>query len=165
MYYLMIKNYYFLFTHNTRLEYCAISQSFSVGNVIENIIFLLNKYEKFIMHTYITSFYQNKCFFPFRETFGEPSGDTPEVGELLEQRIDTWRILHLISKERHSDKPSLENIIKTFKALKNHIVANNIKQVAIPHINCGLDGHTWPCIKYILGQELKGVNVQITICE
>lgn len=42
---------------------------------------------------------------------------------------------------------------------------NQVQRVAMPHVNCGLDGHTWPSIEYILKQELKGVKTEITICE
>lgn len=102
----------------------------------------------------------------FRKTFRR-------VGDLLNQHVKTGGlavldekdrfIYYLVTKERSTGKPTLRTLWSSLTCLKNHMVENNIKKLAIPQIGCGLDRLNWSDVKQMLEYLFKDEDVEILV--
>lgn len=87
------------------------------------------------------------------------------MGNILPQKVGKWKVIHLVTKQRYNDKPSIETLDRCFEKLQEYVITNKIKKLAIPKLGCGRDGHSWPAIKYILLQRLKTTSLEkLVIC-
>ena len=67
---------------------------------------------------------------------------------MIPQPIDKNKILfHLITKEKHLSKPTLENISECLTELRDHCVNNDIFKLQIPKICYELDKFDFDIIR------------------
>lgn len=102
----------------------------------------------------------------FRQLFGR-------VDELISQKIKTGGvavlqdserfIYYLVTKEFTYDKPTYESLTSSLNAMKDHVVANDVKKIALPRIGCGIDGLEWDKVQAILQQVFKDLPIEITV--
>lgn len=51
----------------------------------------------------------------------------------------------------------------SLQRMKEHIVANNVKKLALPRIGCGLDNLEWKLVKKMLEYIFQDVDIEIKI--
>ena len=72
-------------------------------------------------------------------------------------------IYNLVVKERFFDKPTLIDIEYALWDMRQHAVRNNVYEICIPQIACGLDGHKWEDIYKILYKIFRYGNIQVIV--
>jgi len=75
-------------------------------------------------------------------------------------------IYYLVTKDRSGNGfyPTYDDLEKSLAAMRKHMIANQVKEVAMPQIGCGIDGLKWPeveeRIRNVFGDE---DDVEITV--
>ena len=64
--------------------------------------------------------------------------------------IQTPRVLNLVTKELYFYKPNYHTMSNAIQALYTHCIDNQITNLAMPRIGCGLDGLRWELVKDII---------------
>ncbi|CAH1372302.1 unnamed protein product [Tenebrio molitor] len=100
--------------------------------------------------------------------------DFKKVGELLNQRqrpgglaILTHKdrfIYYLVTKRLSSGKPTYSTLFSSLKTLRGHVIANDVKKLAMPRIGCGLDRLQWENVKFMIEFVFAKVDVEIVVC-
>jgi len=72
------------------------------------------------------------------------------VGGVAILKKDKRFIYNLVTKERYFYNPSYLDLEKSLCAMKQHAIQNNITEIALPRIGCGLDGLQWDNVLAIL---------------
>ncbi|XP_031355947.1 uncharacterized protein LOC116180204 isoform X2 [Photinus pyralis] len=73
-------------------------------------------------------------------------------------------IYYLVTKKESNGKPTMLTMWNSLRKLRQHIEDNNVKQLAIPRIGCGLDRLEWSEVKYLLECIFQETDVAITVC-
>lgn len=72
-------------------------------------------------------------------------------------------IYYLISKNDSYKKPTYKNLFLSLNAMKDHMIQNNVKKLAIPRIGCGLDRLQWEKVREQLHKVFDDVDVKIVV--
>ena len=72
-------------------------------------------------------------------------------------------IICLITKERFWHKPTYENFYATIDMLLECCLANNIKDLAIPKLGCGLDRLSWIKVKDYIEKTFRNTDINIKV--
>ncbi len=72
-------------------------------------------------------------------------------------------IYYLITKERYFKKPNYANLKASLIEMRNHMMDNDISELNIPRIGCGLDRLKWEKVELILKAVFESDNVTITV--
>eukprot|EP01132_Coremiostelium_polycephalum_P002758 gene2758-3432_t len=59
-----------------------------------------------------------------------------------------------ITKKRYFNVPSYDTLKSSLLSMKEHIIANNVQNLSIPRIGCGLDRLKWDTVVEIIHQEI-----------
>lgn len=78
---------------------------------------------------------------------------------------DNSYVVNLVTKDRFYEKPKLKNIIESLYSLRDFMIASGIKQLAIPMIASGLDGHKWVKIRQHLKTVFMYTDIEIVVCK
>lgn len=78
--------------------------------------------------------------------------------------LPTGRVLNLVTKQHYYNKPTYETLTQSLEALKQYVIDNNLKFIAMPAIGCGLDKLNWTRVSCIIQQLFKDVDVKIVVC-
>lgn len=78
--------------------------------------------------------------------------------------VKTGRIFNLITKARSGGKPTLNALHQTIIMMRDIAVQEDIKQIAMPKIGCGLDRLQWGEVREILKSEFANTDVELYIC-
>lgn len=72
-------------------------------------------------------------------------------------------IYYLVTKTYSSGKPTLLTLRQSLESMKLHAKKNNIENIAMPLIGCGLDKLKWEDVEYILHQifNTTGINIHV----
>ena len=79
--------------------------------------------------------------------------------------ILTDRVFNLITKRLSRDKPFLISLIVTLKKMKQIALDNDIKQIAMPMIGCGLDRLDWKVVSDKIQSIFADTDIDILVCE
>ncbi len=75
-------------------------------------------------------------------------------------------IINFPTKEHWKERSKIEYITKGLKALKEFLVENNIKSVAIPPLGAGNGGLNWKEVKVVIQEELSELeDIEIIVLE
>jgi len=102
----------------------------------------------------------------FRRKFGqitELKNQNKKVTEISSLQFGEKYILYLITKEKHWQKPSYENLFLTIKNLRLFCDKNKIMKLALPKIACGIDQLDWSQIRTIIRYNFKGAKTKILV--
>ena len=94
------------------------------------------------------------------EKYGQGNYDT--VGKCI--YVDDIPVLNLVTKVRYWNKPSYSTIETALFNLRKTAELNNIHQLAMPRIGCGLDGLEWDKVKNIISDIFNDSNIDIIVC-
>lgn len=60
-------------------------------------------------------------------------------------------------------KPTYESLEGSLKQMRNHMVSNGVKALAIPQIGCGLDGLQWDQVDARIRSVFNDTDIEITV--
>jgi len=78
--------------------------------------------------------------------------------------IKVDRVFNLITKKKSSGKPTLNSLKKSLDIMKEMIIAQDIKKLAMPKIGCGLDRLQWGEVREYLQTIFADVDVEVIVC-
>lgn len=67
-------------------------------------------------------------------------------------------VYYLVTKHKSSGKPTYYTLYSSLLNLREHIISNNVKKLAIPLIGCGLDKLEWTKVKGIVNYLLCSIS-------
>ena len=85
------------------------------------------------------------------------------MGDVVEIYSKGNYVLYAVTKERHQDKPTIGDFVRTMKALEAKCVELNITKIAVLRLGCGLDQLEWPLVKQALTECFKGLTVTLRV--
>lgn len=85
------------------------------------------------------------------------------IGEVAMITNKNRKVFYLVTKDKSSDTPQLEDVIASIKELKTLCSELNIRQLAIPRLACGLDKQEWPVIKDVIKNIFKDSDIEIRV--
>lgn len=95
------------------------------------------------------------------------------VEELKRQSVDVGGVgvlqkkgrfvYYLVTKNKHGGKPTMETLGASMRAMKQHIVANEVKRLAMPKIGCGLDRLSWGSVQEMLLGIFDDVEIELLV--
>lgn len=103
----------------------------------------------------------------FRKKFGgieELRRQKPEVGKALSLNENGRKIYYLVTKQRSQDKPTYKDLWTTLKTLKRTCLEENVRQLAIPKIGCGLDGLDWRLVRSMVEHLFHKTGIDVLVC-
>ena len=72
-------------------------------------------------------------------------------------------IYNLVTKSRYFDKPTYENLWQSLQAMKEHAVKNQVKNIAMPKIGCGLDMLEWNTVSNLIMNVFLDTPINIDV--
>lgn len=78
--------------------------------------------------------------------------------------ILTGRVFNLITKAKSSGKPTLNSLHMSIIKMRDIAVKEEIVQIAMPKIGCGMDQLSWVQVQEIIKTEFTNTNIEIYVC-
>lgn len=74
-------------------------------------------------------------------------------------------IYYLVTKDKSGAGffPTYESLESSLKAMHDHMLKNNVTELAIPQIGCGIDGLKWDEVEARIRDVFKDSDVEITV--
>jgi len=86
-----------------------------------------------------------------------------QVGDVGAIKVKERFIYHLITKEWCNDQPTYDNLRKSLNNMKEHMVENDIAEVSLPKIGCGMNRLSWPVVKMMIEEVFDDTGIKINI--
>jgi len=86
----------------------------------------------------------------FKSKFGgldELEEQKKQIGDVAILKRGEKFVYYLVTKQCYWQKPTYSDLKKTLVLVRDHCVANNVSNLAMPRIGCGLDGLFWGQVK------------------
>lgn len=74
-------------------------------------------------------------------------------------------VYNLITKARCYEKPTYQSVINTLQILKEQMVRNKEKKLAIPKIACGIDRLDWSTVREHIKHVFEDTDIEILVCK
>lgn len=84
--------------------------------------------------------------------------------EIVGTILVTDNVINLVTKKMCYQKPTYESLKKSLEDMKKYCIDNNIKDIAMPKIGCGLDKLEWDKVKSIIFDVFKDTDINIVVC-
>jgi hypothetical protein len=78
--------------------------------------------------------------------------------------IQVKSVFNLITKERYWHKPTLNSLGVSLIAMKEIVIRDNVRYLAMPKIGSGLDRLSWVEVRRLIKEIFKDVDVEILVC-
>ena len=72
-------------------------------------------------------------------------------------------VYYLTTKARYFEKPNYESLHSSLETMKKHCVENEVKNLAMPLIGCGLDGLSWNKVKDMIIEVFQDIPLVIVV--
>lgn len=74
-------------------------------------------------------------------------------------------IYYLVTKDKSGNGlyPTYEALELSLKAMHDHMIANNVKELAMPQIGCGIDGLKWNEVEEKIRKVFDQTDIEITV--
>ena len=102
----------------------------------------------------------------FREKFDnveELRCQNKTVGEVAVLKQNSRFIYYLVTKEFYYYKPTYEDVRNSLVEMRKHALLNDITNISMPAIGCGLDQLDWDRMKLIIKEVFLPTDIEITI--
>jgi len=102
----------------------------------------------------------------FKKRFGsveELKSQNVEVGGVGVINKKGRYIYYLVTKNKKGGKPSMISLEASLRAMKEHISQHGVKQLAMPHIGCGLDNLSWGAVQEVVMSVFDEVDVELMV--
>lgn len=73
-------------------------------------------------------------------------------------------VYNLITKRFVFQKPFYSSVQEALEKLRDDMIKNDYKKLAIPRIACGIDGLDWGTVKKIIKDVFKDTDITIKVC-
>jgi len=73
-------------------------------------------------------------------------------------------VFNLITKEHYYNKPTYDTLEQSLISMLFLIKSNNVKNIAMPKIGCGLDKLEWKKVRGIIKDVFMDEDVNIVVC-
>ncbi|KAJ8958651.1 hypothetical protein NQ318_016376 [Aromia moschata] len=107
----------------------------------------------------------------FKKAFGqleELRRQRPEVGRVLQitaaEQEKERSVFYLVTKQLSHHKPTYQAVWDTLVQLKDVLLSQSIRSLAIPKIASGLDGLDWRVIRSMLEVLFRFTGIEILVC-
>ena len=98
----------------------------------------------------------------FKKLFGKPD-ITNGIGTVSIIQENERFIYNLVTKSRYFHKPTYESLKSCLIEMKNHAIENNVKNIDMPRIGCGLDRLEWKIVKKNIQEIFEETDIIITV--
>lgn len=85
------------------------------------------------------------------------------VGSIVQQEKNGKKVLHIITKEESTAKPTWKDFKKAIYKLATRCKEEKISKLALPKLGAGLDGIKWEKIMKVLNYAFKNTTTLVTI--
>lgn len=102
----------------------------------------------------------------FRDKFGQIKNlkeQRQKVGGVAVLKDNDRFIYYLVTKSHSYKKPTYEDLLLSLKAMKRHMIKENVRKLAIPRIGCGLDRLQWKKVRKQLLNVFANVDMEIVV--
>ena len=86
-----------------------------------------------------------------------------KVGEVAVLKRGNRYIYYLVTKPRYFHKPTYKTLRSSLQLMKEHCQQNDVTDVAMPRIGCGLDKLQWKEVSQILKDIFSDTNMTLTV--
>ncbi len=86
-------------------------------------------------------------------------GDGSGIGDSVTHKF----VYYMITKEQYWHKPTYDTLRQSLVAVRDHCVANGVRELCLPRIGCGLDGLLWNRARKILLSVFRSCRMRLTI--
>jgi hypothetical protein len=74
------------------------------------------------------------------------------------------RVFNLVTKANYWNKPTYGTLTGSLVQMKDQVIKNKVKFLAMPAIGCGLDKLEWSEVRDIIKETFKDLDIEILIC-
>lgn len=104
----------------------------------------------------------------FKQLFGgedELKKQNVKTGGCAVLKVKDRYIYYLVTKDKSGagQFPTYESLESSLKAMHDHMTENQVTEVAIPQIGCGIDGLKWPEVEARIRKVFGESDVVITV--
>ena len=85
------------------------------------------------------------------------------VGEVAVFNDDKRFVYNLVTKRFYYQKPTYTTLRCSLNQMRDHMLANNVTQLALPRLACGLDKLDWKTVKSMLVECFKDDPFEIRV--
>ena len=86
-----------------------------------------------------------------------------QVGGCAYLSVENRYIFYLVTKQRYFHKPTMKTLEASLISMRDLCIKNNVDQLAMPRIGCGLDKLQWLQVSELIQRVFKQVDIEITI--
>ena len=100
----------------------------------------------------------------FKKRFGgvqELRGQGVDVGGVGVLEKKGRYVYYLVTKNRHGGKPTYERLRASLCAMRDHVVAEKVRNLAMPHLGCGLDRLSWERVSALILEVFDDVELEL----
>lgn len=84
-----------------------------------------------------------------------------EAGNLKCIKIDN--VFNLITKDYSYRRPTYDSLLESLVEMRDLMVADGNKKLAIPQIGCGLDGLKWDVVRALIKDVFEKTDIEIVV--
>ncbi|CAF1099022.1 unnamed protein product [Adineta ricciae] len=102
----------------------------------------------------------------FRNKFGkinELKSQNTSIGGCAYITAANRHVFYLVTKERYFYKPTMSSLESSLRAMRDLCIKNDIHQLAMPRIGCGLDKLNWDQVSRLIQRVFEEDDIEITI--
>ncbi|CAH2007354.1 unnamed protein product [Acanthoscelides obtectus] len=90
----------------------------------------------------------------------------PEVGKVLQitEGGTNRKIFYLVTKKASYQKPNYEDVWSALCSLREVLLAEDLRKLAIPKLACGLDNLDWRIIRSMLEVVFRYTDIRFLVC-
>lgn len=85
------------------------------------------------------------------------------VGGVAVLSRENRHIYYLVTKFKYNLKPTYVDLESSLREMKDHMVKNNVKHLAMPKIGCGLDKLQWSKVAELIQKVFGDMDIMISV--
>jgi ATP-dependent DNA ligase I len=102
----------------------------------------------------------------FRDKFGrigELEKSKSDIGDVAVLKDGNRYIYNLVTKDKYNGFPTYETLRQSLVSMRNHALKNNVKEIAMPKLACGLDKLNWSAVRTLIKNVFFDDKIKITV--
>ncbi|BFZ09269.1 hypothetical protein BsWGS_12308 [Bradybaena similaris] len=104
----------------------------------------------------------------FKQKFGgldELQAQGATVGGVAVLSRENRHIYYLVTKFKYNQKPNYADLESSLHKMKDHMLKNDVKHLAMPKIGCGLDRLQWSKVEELIQKVFGDMDIMISVYE
>lgn len=77
--------------------------------------------------------------------------------------VKTRRVINLVTKKYYYQKPTYQTLTNSLLCMRDLIIDNSIKKIAMPKIGCGLDRLKWGFVLKIIQEIFDDLSIEVVV--